>query len=165
MGKERDAERAGCLGVTCHRRRATVRSTEAKVKTHTVARHCQSTSRDKRHAIVDDASSSNSVACLLLRIQDSQDLFWNADAQANHSSGQRIPPHRLLHYTVSQRVSPQPTQPPSVSSSSPGRVLLRHPLSSECVCVCVYVGRVAVAVTAPVAVTMIDISLLFHLSF
>ena len=64
-GEERDAERAGCLGVTCHWRRATVHSTEAKVNTqththtHTVARLCQSTSRDKRHAIVDDASSNS----------------------------------------------------------------------------------------------------------
>lgn len=34
-GEERDAERAGCLGVTCHWRRATVHSTEAKVNTQT----------------------------------------------------------------------------------------------------------------------------------
>ena len=43
----------------------------------------------------------SSMFTLAHPFQDSQDLFWNADAQANHSSGQRIPPHRLLQYAVS----------------------------------------------------------------
>lgn len=43
----------------------------------------------------------SSMFTLAHPFQDSQNLFWNADAQANHSSGQRIPPHRLLQYAVS----------------------------------------------------------------